>query len=50
MDLICAISTPPGVGGIAVIRLSGDGAKELAESYLYSVKFKDSWQRAIFIV
>jgi len=24
-DIICAISTPPGVGGIAVIRLSGKG-------------------------
>lgn len=45
MDLICAISTPPGVGGIAVIRLSGDGAKELAESYLYSVKFKDKSEK-----
>lgn len=25
-DLICAVSTPPGVGGISVIRLSGRGA------------------------
>ncbi len=29
-DTIAAISTPPGVGGIAVIRLSGENAKELS--------------------
>ena len=28
---ICAISTPPGTGGIAVIRLSGPGALQLAQ-------------------
>ena len=26
MSTICAVSTPPGVGGIAVIRISGEGA------------------------
>lgn len=31
-DLICAIATPPGQGGIGVVRLSGPGAKELAET------------------
>ena len=31
-DLICAIATPPGQGGIGVVRLSGSGAKELAET------------------
>ncbi len=31
-DLICAIATPPGQGGIGVIRLSGQGAKTLAET------------------
>lgn len=30
-DTICAISTPPGVGGIAVIRISGPQAIEIAE-------------------
>lgn len=30
-DTICAISTPPGVGGIAVIRISGPQAIEMAE-------------------
>ena len=30
-DLICAIATPPGQGGIGVVRLSGRGAKELSE-------------------
>lgn len=29
-DTICAISTPPGVGGIAVIRLSGTDALDIA--------------------
>lgn len=40
MDIICAISTPAGVGGIAVVRLSGNGAKELAEGYLCSERLK----------
>lgn len=31
MDVICAISTAAGVGGIAVIRLSGEGSLEIAE-------------------
>lgn len=31
-DTICAISTPPGVGGIAVIRLSGPRAIAIADS------------------
>ena len=30
-DCIAAISTPPGKGGVSVIRLSGDGAFEIAE-------------------
>lgn len=29
-DTICAIATPPGAGGIAVLRLSGPRAKEIA--------------------
>lgn len=33
-DTICAVSTPAGVGGIAVIRLSGMEAKRMAESCL----------------
>ena len=31
-DTIVAISTPPGRGGIGVVRLSGDGALELGSS------------------
>ncbi len=31
-DTICAISTPGGIGGIAVIRISGDKAFEIADS------------------
>ncbi len=33
-DTICAVSTPAGVGGIAVVRLSGPEARTLAESVL----------------
>lgn len=41
MDTICAISTPAGVGGIAVVRLSGDGVKELVERFLFSTASKN---------
>ncbi len=34
MDTICAVSTPPGVGGVALVRLSGGAAKEVAEKLL----------------
>jgi tRNA modification GTPase TrmE len=33
-DIICAISTPPGMGAIAVIRLSGEGSSALADKIL----------------
>ena len=33
-DLICAIATPPGEGGVGVIRLSGPNAKNVAESLI----------------
>ena len=33
-DTICAISTPAGVGGIAVLRLSGSDARRMAEQSL----------------
>ncbi|WP_028511084.1 tRNA uridine-5-carboxymethylaminomethyl(34) synthesis GTPase MnmE [Ruminococcus sp. NK3A76] len=35
MSTICAISTPLGVGGIAVIRISGEGALAAAERVFY---------------
>lgn len=31
-DTICAIATPPGIGGLAVIRLSGEDAFSIAEA------------------
>ena len=31
-DIIAAISTPPGKGGVALIRVSGEGALDIAES------------------
>ncbi|WP_019540344.1 tRNA uridine-5-carboxymethylaminomethyl(34) synthesis GTPase MnmE [Proteiniphilum acetatigenes] len=35
-DIICAISTPPGMGAIAVIRLSGEGSCALADRIFHS--------------
>ncbi|MDR2815677.1 MAG: tRNA uridine-5-carboxymethylaminomethyl(34) synthesis GTPase MnmE, partial [Proteiniphilum sp.] len=35
-DIICAISTPPGMGAIAVIRLSGEGSCELTDRIFHS--------------
>ena len=29
-DLICAIATPPGQGGVGIVRLSGEGAHTIA--------------------
>lgn len=37
-DTICAISTPQGVGGIAVIRISGSEAKTVCNKVLLSAK------------
>ena len=37
-DTICAISTPQGVGGIAVIRISGSDTKSVCNKVLRSVK------------
>jgi tRNA modification GTPase len=34
--IICAVSTPPGCGGIAVIRLSGEGCIKLADRVFFS--------------
>ena len=30
-DLICAVATPPGEGGVGIVRLSGPGAKQAAQ-------------------
>ena len=35
-DIICAISTPPGMGAIAVVRLSGKGCIALTDSVFHS--------------
>lgn len=37
-DIIAAISTPPGSGGIAVIRVSGNGCFELCDQVFYAGK------------
>lgn len=40
-ETICALSTPPGVGGIAVVRISGDSAIEIAEK-VFSKKIENA--------
>lgn len=39
-DIICAISTPPGVGALAIIRLSGTGSISLTDKIFKSVSGK----------
>ena len=39
-DVIAAISTPPGTGGVAVIRMSGDGALDIADRVFMPVSGK----------
>ncbi len=39
-NVIAAISTPPGKGGVAVIRISGDGAFEIAEKVFTPISGK----------
>lgn len=39
-QIISAISTAPGVGGIAVIRVSGDGSIELVDKLFKSISGK----------
>jgi tRNA modification GTPase len=38
-DTIVAISTPPGRGGLGVVRLSGSGARRIAAAIISSVEF-----------
>ncbi|MDR1742428.1 MAG: tRNA uridine-5-carboxymethylaminomethyl(34) synthesis GTPase MnmE, partial [Dysgonamonadaceae bacterium] len=35
-EIICAVSTPPGTGGIAIVRLSGEGSIAMADSVFRS--------------
>ena len=39
-QVIAAVSTPPGKGGVAIIRMSGDGALEIAEKAFFAVSHK----------
>lgn len=39
-DIICAISTPPGMGAIAVVRLSGEGCIALVDTFFESSTIK----------
>ena len=36
-QVIAAVSTPPGKGGVAIIRMSGDGAFEIAERVFFPI-------------
>ncbi len=37
MQVIAAVSTPPGKGGVAIIRMSGEGAFEIADRVFYPI-------------
>ena len=39
-QVIAAVSTPPGKGGVAIIRMSGDGAFEIAEKAFLPISAK----------
>ena len=39
-DIIAAVSTPPGKGGVAIIRISGEGSLALAERFFYPASKK----------
>ena len=43
MDTICAIATPPGEGGIGIIRISGDQALEIASKVFVAVSGRSIW-------
>ncbi len=45
-NIVCAISSPPGVGGIAVIRLSGSGSIELVDTVFCKPNGKKLKQQA----
>ena len=39
-QVIAAVSTPPGKGGVAIIRMSGDGAFEIADKVFFPISGK----------
>ncbi|MEA4851797.1 MAG: tRNA uridine-5-carboxymethylaminomethyl(34) synthesis GTPase MnmE, partial [Paludibacter sp.] len=43
---ICAISTPPGMGGIAVIRLSGPAAFSICDKIFFPARKEASLSEA----
>lgn len=43
-DTIAAVSTPPGRGGIGIVRLSGPNARAIAESMLRFPGIQSSWK------
>ena len=45
-DDIVAISSPPGMGAISIIRVSGPNAIKKTSSFL-NLKGKESWKRKI---
>jgi tRNA modification GTPase len=51
MSVICAISTPIGVGGISIIRMSGEGALEIARKLFspYHVKWEEIEPRKMYL-
>ncbi len=48
-DLICAIATPRGSAGVAIIRISGDGAVEFANKFCFTNKIIEHDFNTIFL-
>ena len=46
-DTICAISTPPGVGGIAVIRVSGDDSIAITDTLWRGKRLADAASHSV---
>jgi len=43
-DTIVAISTPPGRGGLGIVRLSGAGAREIAQRDCFAFASAPQWE------
>ena len=48
-DTIAAIATPPGEGGIGIIRISGENAKEILDNRL-NIKFENGKNKMDFVL
>jgi tRNA modification GTPase len=48
-DTICAVSTPPGTGGVAIIRISGPEAVPISDSvFIPKIKGRELWNQKAY--